>query len=239
MNESIGGVESREQRMLREEQKMKQLMVEQYYKYLTLLRITNNFEKCLETYSRINFSEFSGEIALIGRITEIAMGTEKEQDYCFPLVSTTINKHLFEKQETPLSRRPFTPITRRFVISNNTYKKKLIVPLNKVISTSKKNKEQLFIFTHLQLLFRDEKELCFGFSDNSFIMQLDQNFYSGLFKNLEQSLTSNYSDLNLSEIFLENELTKGSTFVVQDIRNKIHENINNFVVLGVLKHVNK
>lgn len=31
--------------MLREEQKLKQLMIEQYYKYLTLLRTTNNFEK--------------------------------------------------------------------------------------------------------------------------------------------------------------------------------------------------
>lgn len=46
-------------------------MIEQYYHYLTLLRITNNFEKRLETYERLNLNEYQGQIALIGRIAEI------------------------------------------------------------------------------------------------------------------------------------------------------------------------
>jgi di/tricarboxylate transporter len=36
-------IESKEQRMSREEQRMRQRMIEQYYQYLTLLRLTNNF----------------------------------------------------------------------------------------------------------------------------------------------------------------------------------------------------
>lgn len=40
-------VESKEQSMQKEEQRLKQIMTEQYYRYLALLRITNNFEKCL------------------------------------------------------------------------------------------------------------------------------------------------------------------------------------------------
>lgn len=35
-------------------------MISQYYKYLTLLRVTNNFEKHLNIYSRINLHEYSG-----------------------------------------------------------------------------------------------------------------------------------------------------------------------------------
>ena len=36
-------IETKEQRMSREEQRMRQRMIEQYYQYLTLLRLTNNF----------------------------------------------------------------------------------------------------------------------------------------------------------------------------------------------------
>ena len=43
MNEQQAKPESREQVMLREEQELKELMVAQYYKYVSLLRATNNF----------------------------------------------------------------------------------------------------------------------------------------------------------------------------------------------------
>lgn len=33
-------------------------MTEQYYRYLSLLRITNNFERRAETYERVNFQEY-------------------------------------------------------------------------------------------------------------------------------------------------------------------------------------
>ena len=75
-------------------------------------------------------------------------------------------------------------------------------------------------------------------TDDSSIVQLDKNFYNGVFKNMEQSLNFTYSDLNLNDIFPEAQSIKGSTFVIMDIRNKIHENLNNFVIMGVLKKVN-
>lgn len=79
--------------------------------------------------------------------------------------------------------------------------------------------------------------MCFGLKDDSSIVQLDKNFYNGVFKNMEQSFNYAYSDLNLNDVFPEAQSTKGSTFVIMDIRNKIHENLNNFVIMGVLKKV--
>jgi hypothetical protein len=64
--------------MQREEQMLKELMIEQYYKYLALLRTTNNFEKCLETYEKLNMKEFQGQVAIVARIGEIEKGAERE-----------------------------------------------------------------------------------------------------------------------------------------------------------------
>lgn len=57
--------------------------------------------------------------------------------------------------DVPINRRTNTTITRKFIISLNNYKK-LIVPFNKVVTTCKKVKDQLFIFTHIKLLLKDK-----------------------------------------------------------------------------------
>jgi hypothetical protein len=126
---------------------------------------------------------------------------------------TNVNKSLFEREQTPLGKCTFTPIVRRLVVSKAIYSKKLIVAFNKVVTAGKKNKEQVFIFTNLQLLFRNQSEVCFGLTDESHIIQLERPFYSGVFQLMEQALAFTYSDLNLANFFPEAE--KGSTFVVE------------------------
>lgn len=88
----------------------------------------------------------------------------------------------------------------------------------------------------MQLLFRQEREVCIGLTDNSHIVQLERPFYNGVFQLMEQALAFTYSDLNLANFFPGSE--KGSTFVIEEIRGKIHENIEYFVMMGALKSVN-
>jgi len=64
--------------MQRDEQMLKEVMIEQYYKYLALLLMTNNFEKCLETYEKLNIKEYQGQIAIVARIGEIEKGSDRE-----------------------------------------------------------------------------------------------------------------------------------------------------------------
>lgn len=47
-------------------------MLEQYYNYISLLKITNNFEKKISFYENINLENFQGKIAIIGNTTEIS-----------------------------------------------------------------------------------------------------------------------------------------------------------------------
>jgi len=46
-------------------------MIRQYYNYISLLKLTNNFERRLSLYEDINMETFQGKIAIIGNITEI------------------------------------------------------------------------------------------------------------------------------------------------------------------------
>jgi hypothetical protein len=47
-------------------------MIEQYYNYISLLKITNNFEKKMLLYQNINLDHFQGKIAIIGNTTEMS-----------------------------------------------------------------------------------------------------------------------------------------------------------------------
>jgi hypothetical protein len=40
------------------------------------------------------------------------------------------------------------------------------------MSSGKKNKEQVFIFTNLEIVLREENDLCFAFTDHSHIAQI-------------------------------------------------------------------
>lgn len=60
-----------QQDMQKEEQLIIDLMLEQYYKYTSLLRMTNNFQKDIHAYSHLNLADYSGSIAIIGSISEI------------------------------------------------------------------------------------------------------------------------------------------------------------------------
>jgi hypothetical protein len=40
------------------------------------------------------------------------------------------------------------------------------------MSSGKKNKEQLFIFTNLEIILREEIDLCFALTDHSHIAQV-------------------------------------------------------------------
>jgi hypothetical protein len=40
------------------------------------------------------------------------------------------------------------------------------------MSSGKKNKEQLFIFTNLEIILREENDLCFALTDHSHIAQV-------------------------------------------------------------------
>lgn len=56
---------------------------------------------------------------------------------------------------------------------------------------------------------------------------------------MELSLEYNYSELHMNQIFQDSEGMKNSTFVIQEIKNKISENVNNLTILGVLKKINQ
>ena len=43
----------------------------------------------------------------------------------------------------------------------------------------------------------------------------------------------------MNQIFQDSEGMKNSTFVIQEIKNKISENVNNLTILGVLKKINQ
>lgn len=88
------------------------------------------------------------------------------------MITTNLNKKIFQHLENPNFRKILTPIVRKFIVSSNIYKNKLIVPFNKVMSSGKKNKEQLFIFTNLEIILREENDLCFAFTDHSHIAQI-------------------------------------------------------------------
>jgi hypothetical protein len=60
-----------------------------------------------------------------------------------------------------------------------------------------------------------------------------------MFKPMELSLEYNYSELNMNQIFQDSEGMKNSTFVIQEIKSKISENVNNLTILGVLKKINQ
>lgn len=60
-----------------------------------------------------------------------------------------------------------------------------------------------------------------------------------MFKPMELSLEYNYSELHMNQIFQDSEGMKNSTFVIQEIKNKISENVNNLTILGVLKKINQ
>ena len=61
----------------------------------------------------------------------------------------------------------------------------------------------MFIFTHLKILFHDEKALYFGLSNYTYIIQITPDYYKTIFKPMEIALEYKYSQLNLNKIFME------------------------------------
>ena len=140
------------------------------------------------------------------------------------------------KSENIYSQKKSKPIKRKLIISFNIYKKKLIIPLNKIMNICNKEKE-LFIFTHLKLLFHEEKTLYFGFTNTSYMIQLNSEYYKTIFRPMEISLEYNYSELNLNNVFMENDFPRGTKFSIEEIKNKVHDNLNDMVIMGVLKKI--
>jgi hypothetical protein len=150
------------------------MMVEQYYKYVTLLRLTKNFEKRAAVYEQIDFVKYAGQIAIVGNMTEIQMEKDSQyKDYCYPIVQTPINKLIFKSGEQPSAKRPHLPICRKLIVSITQYRKTLLLPFNKIITLGKKDKDQIFIFTHLKMHLKCNNELCLSLTDKSYIVQLD------------------------------------------------------------------
>ncbi len=63
-------------------------------------------------------------------------------------------------------------IRRKLVIRNEDYAKALVVPLNRMVALGRKDKTQLFIFTHLSLQLQETCDLCFALTERSLIVQL-------------------------------------------------------------------
>ena len=110
------------------------------------------------------------------------------KDYCYPIVQTPINKLIFKSGEQVNPKRTLQPIQRKLIVSITQYRKTLLLPFNKMIALAKKDKEQIFIFTHLKLHLKSHNELCLSLTDKSYIVQLDSEFYQCMFRPMELSL---------------------------------------------------
>jgi hypothetical protein len=56
---------------------------------------------------------------------------------------------------------------------------------------------------------------------------------------IEASLETNYSEINLNTIFPNGALQRGSTFAVNEVKNKINENINTYPIMGRLRKIHR
>jgi hypothetical protein len=59
----------------------------------------------------------------------------------------------------------------------------MVIPFNKIINDHKKDKEQMFAFINLQIVF-NQNVLYFTIKENSYIIQLTPNYYSTVLKPL-------------------------------------------------------
>jgi|JI10StandDraft_1071094.scaffolds.fasta_scaffold4259826_1 hypothetical protein len=56
----------------RPEERIIELMTQQYYNYISLLKLTNNFEKKLSLYQDIDLDSYESRLAVVGNISEIS-----------------------------------------------------------------------------------------------------------------------------------------------------------------------
>ena len=144
-------------------------LVSHYQNYLTLLRLTNNFQKYLDLYPHIEMAKYQGNLALVGTI----FNSEVVEGYVCPIVTTTISQNVFGGGNTAHLRGTMTPIKRRLAITFKAYKG-MVKIFNKIINTSKKDKSQLYIFTSLKLYLSPKGQLHFGLTAQTRIIKLQQ-----------------------------------------------------------------
>lgn len=80
----------------------------------------------------------------------------------FPVVQTPINRYLFVQGNPPYAKKPFACIRRKLVVRLENYAKALVVPLNRMVTLGRKDKSQLFMFTHLSMQLQGNGDLCYS-----------------------------------------------------------------------------
>ena len=85
------------------------------------------------------------------------------------------------------------PIKRKLMVAYHDYTEILLLMFNKIVALSRKDKQARFMFTNLNLLMKDQKEFCLALTSNSYILQIQPDFFEGLFQPLENSIINNYS----------------------------------------------
>ena len=123
-------------------------VIQQYYKYLSLLRLTHNFQQNPSHYQDLNLNHYQENLTLVGNLEEIDI-SQLAKGYVYPIMTTTINQNIFAKHHH--LRNSFLPIRRKIVIPHETYLKELAIPLNRLIQSFKKKKEQVFAITSLAM----------------------------------------------------------------------------------------
>ena len=219
------------------EHNLSDVMIRQYYKYISLLKLTNNFERKLSLYEKLNIEAFQGNIAIIGNITQISPQKEElKNKYYFPIIQTTLSKSSFGRDD-PYPHKTSANIKRVLAVNKQNYLEIFLLPFNKIISLSKKEKNQFFIFTGLKLYFY-QSDIYFCLTRDSSIIQLEFTFYQSVFKIIQTSLESKFAEINLRKVFTDQKVEMEDTFAPKDVRSKILENINDMSIMGILFKIN-
>lgn len=77
------------------ERKVVTSLCQQYYLYLTLLKITSNFQKNPELYRHIDMNKYHSKLTIIGAVQSIDLTERDSKGLVYPIITTPINSYLF------------------------------------------------------------------------------------------------------------------------------------------------